>query len=416
MKILIFSHESLFPIFGGHREYLNEFLNALVTDGHECTMISWGPENDYSINQNRLKIVHFNTDSSAKKSAFKPRQVNYSSSLSYLASRLGASQYLALKYNSPDMKIWNILEKLNGFDLILKSGPNASRLPLTLSLRSGTPFIERLDWFGLPRTLANRGEWLAYLGEKIFFDKIVEKGIVSLFDHTIKKKELSLVGSRNVYVASRADYEEIKLLNQDLNMDYIFPFLSDIEDNREVDENDSEKFCLYFASKTFSSLISVKFLDKIAKQNDGLKIKITGDFEDHKAMYNRPNLQILGKLSDVEFTDYLKKARFVVFPTIEGHGVQMRLIRALSFGKAIIATSAICSSFTGLIDGKHIIIRDTPQEFESAMREMNADESLRNALSRNAKRYFLTELNRENSMRRFYGMVERAKQQTLAYC
>ncbi len=415
MKILFFSHESLYPVFGGHREYLEAFLNALVSDGHECTVISWGTEQDYVVDQGNLHLMHFCSDTVPKKIDFKSRQPDYNSPITYAASMLGASQYLALKNNSPDKKIEKFLLNLKDFDLILKNGPNASKIPIRASLESGVPLIDRLDWFGLPRTLPNRSKWMAYSGQRVCANDVLNLRLTFFFDRVIKKRELSSITSKYVYTPTIVDYNEIIKMDKEIEADYVFPFLNEYKAEDKNIGNVPEDFCFYFASKTFSSLLTIKYLNRVTLEHENLNVIITGNFEDIIATYNRPNFKIIGKVSLDVFWAHLRNARFVVFPSLEGHGVQMRLIRALSLGKPIIATSAICSSFTGLIDGENILIRDTPGGFERAMLELNSDENLRNKLSENAKKYFITDLDKRNSMNRFYVMVKKVVNEGPAY-
>ena len=405
MKFLIFSHESPIPTFGGHREYLMAFLKALDRQGHRITVISWGKEDSYATDIGNIHIRHFNFEPAKVGGGRKIQHVNYDSRVARIASRIGVSQYAAIKYRSPDSDIAESTEIDQDYDFIIKSGPNACMIPFNIAMKTGTPYIERLDWFGLPRTLPIRSAWLSFLGERDIMDGILSNTALPFIDRAIKKMELSALRSNKVYVPSIMDCKEIRSMKSELQVDYVFPFLGDSINNFNPHRQSTGEFCLFFASRTFSSLLSIRYLYAVSKLNPGIKIAVTGNFEEFVSMYRTPNLKILGKVEEDDFIRYLSDAKFVIFPSLEGHGVQMRLVRALSFGKAIIATSAICSSFTGLEDGENIIIRDTPTGFLEAMNELNRDDNLRKTLEDNSLIYYNKYLTEDMNMKRFYSFI-----------
>ena len=407
MKFLIFSHESPIPTFGGHREYLMAFLKALDRDGHEITVISWGKEKSYIADMDKIHIRHFNFEPGKVGVTKSIRHVNYNSSIAKIASISGVSQYAAIKYESPDNDISKSSEIVQKYDLIIKSGPNASMIPFNTAMKTGTPFIERLDWFGLPRTISTRNEWLSFLGERELMGRMLNITLHPFIDRIIKKKELFVLRSRKVYVPSMIDCKEINKMKNDLEVDYVFPFLEGSTNNAESYEHLSGDYVLFFASITFSSLLSIRYLHLISKMYPRIKIYVTGNFEEFISLYSTPNMKILGKVEENDFIRYLSAAKFVVFPSLEGHGVQMRLLKAFSFGKAIIATSAICSSFTGLKDGENIVIRDTPSGFLNAMIQLDQQDDLRHELEKNSLSYYNKYLTAENSMERFYTFIKR---------
>ena len=407
MKFLIFSHESPIPTFGGHREYLMAFLKALDSDGHEITVISWGKEKSYITDMGNIHIRHFNFEPDRVGGGRSIRHVNYNSSIAKIASRSGVAQYTAIRYGSPDNDILKSSEIVQRYDFIIKSGPNASVIPFNTAIKTGAPFMERLDWFGLPRTISTRNEWLSFLGERELMGRMLDNTLHPLIDRMIKKKELSVLRSRKVYVPSMIDCKEISEMKNDLEVDYVFPFLEGSTNDAESYGHQSGDYVLFFASVTFSSLLSIRYLHLVSKLYPRIRIYVTGNFEEFISQYSNTNFKILGKVKENDFIRYLSEAKFVVFPSLDGHGVQMRLVRAFSFGKAIIATSAICSSFTGLKDGENIVIRDTPSGFLEAMIQLDHDDDLRHALEKNSISYYNKYLTAEKSMERFYTFIKR---------
>ena len=81
----------------------------------------------------------------------------------------------------------------------------------------------------------------------------------------------------------------------------------------------------------------------------------------------------------------VKKAYIVIFPLTLGHGIQMKLIRAFSFSKAVIANDGVLKPIEDLVyDNKNIIIGETPPKFYGKILYLYEDENLVKKMGNNS--------------------------------
>ncbi len=63
----------------------------------------------------------------------------------------------------------------------------------------------------------------------------------------------------------------------------------------------------------------------------------------------------------------------------------MKVLEAMSQGKAIVSTSTGCEGLA-VVDGEHLLIADTPHDFASATLRLLRDRSLRELLGTSARK------------------------------
>jgi glycosyltransferase involved in cell wall biosynthesis len=109
-----------------------------------------------------------------------------------------------------------------------------------------------------------------------------------------------------------------------------------------------------------------------------------------------PGVHIVGRVDDVR--PYVDAATVYVVPLRIGGGTRLKILEALAMGKAVVSTS-VGAEGLDVVDGEHILIADSADEFADRIERLLADPSLRGKLGR-AGRALVTERYRWDSLAR----------------
>lgn len=90
-----------------------------------------------------------------------------------------------------------------------------------------------------------------------------------------------------------------------------------------------------------------------------------------------------GFLADMRSS--LAEAACFIVPLRVGGGTRLKILDAWAMGKAVVSTSVGCEGLQA-VDGENILIRDTPDAFADAIRQVLENDNLRQDLERNARR------------------------------
>jgi polysaccharide biosynthesis protein PslH len=94
-------------------------------------------------------------------------------------------------------------------------------------------------------------------------------------------------------------------------------------------------------------------------------------------------LRLHGYVPDVR--PYIAQAGCYVVPIRVGGGTRVKILDAWAMGKAVVSTAVGCEGLQA-VDGKNILIRDEPEDFAAAIRDVLRDSELRRSLGRSARR------------------------------
>ena len=382
VNILITSREALFPTTGGHREYLFESVKGLADYGNHVDILSWGKEENYVYNNSNITEYHYKSDNDKLTNNLNLKLVKK------FASSLGIGQMHTIRHKGLGMEYSSNFLK-NKYDIVMQNGPDSNSIAQNIGDKLQIPKIERLDWVGLPYRTKYYKMWLNYVGEPyypyMYFYKFVDKYITKLEAASTAKMDF-------VYTPTRADMLKLSQFSTKSKLNYVMPFLNkkkeDIANNNKK-LNYRDKYILFYSTPSFNSFEAIKYLYKIAKKNENLKFKITGNFEVMRKTFSRENLIFLGELPIDEFYNILRNAHIVVFPLTAGHGIQMKLIRAFSYSKAVIANDGVLKPIENIMkDYEDIIIGETPMDFYTKMLDLYQDETLIEKIGRNSYKVY----------------------------
>lgn len=139
---------------------------------------------------------------------------------------------------------------------------------------------------------------------------------------------------------------------------------------------------------------------------DGLKWFVSGVMPLIKSKYSDAELAIVGSgnaenpFSDLpeikwigfveDITKIYDEYEVFIVPLFEGSGIRIKILDAFNYEIPVVSTSLACNSI-GCIDGDHIMIADTEEEFAGKVITLLEDDALRKSLISKAKSLLETE-------------------------
>lgn len=104
--------------------------------------------------------------------------------------------------------------------------------------------------------------------------------------------------------------------------------------------------------------------------------------EEQRAFRRDHGIELTGYVDDVR--PYLADAACFVVPLRVGGGTRLKILDAWAMGKAVVSTSVGCEGIQA-VDGHNLLVRDTPDGFAQAVRDVLKDAGLRRRLGRAAR-------------------------------
>ena len=83
---------------------------------------------------------------------------------------------------------------------------------------------------------------------------------------------------------------------------------------------------------------------------------------------------------------FIASKQINVVPLLSGSGIRVKIIEAMSQGKAVVTTT-VGAQGIGAVDGRHLLIADTPERFATQIRRCVDDPAFRQAVGANARQF-----------------------------
>ena len=399
MNILILDHESVYPPVSGVQ--IAVYTTAkLLAKKNNVTVLSWGNKPSYKITINNLKIIHIQHNSfNDLNSSISINNMN-DSYFTSLGRLLNISQLMCIFSKGPSYN--QVSHYLNeNYDIIIKEGPDSNEIAHIMHKKFNIQTVERLHWVGTPWILESIQKWYSFLNEKSTIPVNYQIKWNKLMDKIITKFETYNIKSKYIITLSPLDKIKIKKVYPKKDVNYIYP--ADYNENNLYQQNpknrnlilekkiDQYKPYAFFFSMITDNL-SIKLLMKIASKFKNINFLISGNFLINQFSQLPNNMKILGFLNDNDLSYVLSNSKLILIPLLKGHGIQMKLMRALSTGKPIITTSAITRPYIDLKNNVNLLIRDDPIFFENAIFQILNNKSLEEYLSINSIKYYKEKL------------------------
>ena len=124
---------------------------------------------------------------------------------------------------------------------------------------------------------------------------------------------------------------------------------------------------------------------RLAKAKRDLKLLLIGaqppDFLDKSIAAER--IEATGYIPDVR--PYFERSDVYIVPIRVGGGTRIKILEAFAAGIPVVSTSIGCEGLR-VQDGRHLIIRDDPEDFAESVIDLAQDIALRKALASNARK------------------------------
>ncbi len=112
---------------------------------------------------------------------------------------------------------------------------------------------------------------------------------------------------------------------------------------------------------------------------------------------------VSGDVADVR--PYLDAAAVVTAPILSGGGMRVKVLEALSAGKAVVATPLAVEGL-GVQDRKHVLVAESEQEFAAALVELLEDSDRRLSIARAARAWAEANLSLDGRVREYERLYE----------
>lgn len=120
----------------------------------------------------------------------------------------------------------------------------------------------------------------------------------------------------------------------------------------------------------------------IHKEMPQLRFYIAGRNMPEEFMHlNQEGVVVVGEVKDS--SEFIASKQINIVPLLSGSGIRIKIIEAMSHGKAIISTTTGASGIK-YTDGQDILIADTPEKFLTQLRRLNDSPDLCTTLGNNA--------------------------------
>lgn len=353
MKILILAHKMPYPPKDGGSYVTLSFAKALAELGCEITLLAMNTyKRRFNISDIPIELrqkINFHSVDVDTKIKLIPLLINLFQKKSYHIWRYGSSKKFA-------EKLVNLLQS-EKFDIVQLEG-------LYLS-----PYVELIRRHSKAKIVmrAHNVEYEILERYAEFEKSILKKFWLKIQAKRLKSYEL---GRLNLYDAVIPITErDAQILKADKIPSIVIPAGFEIKDT-EPNFEDVEFPSLFYigALDWFPNQQGVEWFlknvwDKIYRRFPDLKFYIAGRNSD-KWKFLRvnkfPNVEVVGEVEDSR--EFIKAKSIMVVPLFAGSGIRVKIIEAMSLGKAVISTSVGAEGIK-YKDGENILIANTVDEF-----------------------------------------------------
>lgn len=131
------------------------------------------------------------------------------------------------------------------------------------------------------------------------------------------------------------------------------------------------------------------FLDRvwplIHSQMPSLTLHLAGRrMSDQLLNLKLEGVHIVGEVPDA--ATFIASKQINVVPLLSGSGIRVKIIEAMSQGKAVVTTT-VGAQGIGAVDGLHLLIADTPERFATQIRRCVDDPAFRQTVGANARQF-----------------------------
>jgi glycosyltransferase involved in cell wall biosynthesis len=374
MRILYLSVAFPLPVNNGHRMRIWSVLEGLRAEGHEMTFLTFAEENDLKVDLTPLRKL-------CSRVGCVPMQLKRLSAstdyLSRLKSIFDKRPYAALRFVSAEMRaqIEKSLRDEKPDAIICDTVFSAVNLPETsVPLILNSPDVEHL-----------------ILKRYISFEANPAKRVYASMEmQKVKRWETQICRRAKVCMACS---EHDRAVLSELAPDTSAVFLPNVVDTDSyVPKFESNGSSLlfqggmdWFPNPDAVDFFSTQILPLINKSVPDAVFVAAGrnPSPEMVARYaNMPGVNLTGTVPDMR--PYLEDAALCVVPLRIGSGTRLKILESAAAGKAIVSTR-LGAEGLDFVEGKEIVLADSPADFAAAVVDLLQNEPKRRALAMAAR-------------------------------
>lgn len=371
MKVLFITTKSPLPMNDGHSLRTFNLLKSVVNQ-HEVTLLSFVKfpiEYEYrnELEKLCLSVKHFSVPDNCSKSR---------AAISACLNIPGSQPYIATKYNQSAMReeISRLLRD-DTFDLV-----HLDMLPLGVFLDEvDIPVV--LNEHNVESTLLKRrcestsnpvAKWYFYEQQRRL--EKFETRVVQRVTHVI-----ACSGEDGAILSGMAPDQQISVVPNGVDTDF---YQAHSTDNEEIGNLAFVGGMNWFPNRDAVSWFDQSVMSLLLQSNPGIQLNVVGKLVGDMKSKHDKQITMHGFVDDTR--PYLEKAAVVVVPIRVGGGTRLKVLEAMSMGKAMVSTSVGVEGIK-VVDRKHVLIADTPEEFAASIAELLSNEKLRRELGAAAR-------------------------------
>lgn len=371
MKVLFVTTKSPLPMNDGHSLRTFHLLRA-VAQHHEVTLLSYVKypvEYDYNNELERLC-------SSVRQFSVPENCSSLKTAITACLNIAGDQPYVAKKYNQPSMRgeVRRLLKE-ERFDLV-----HLDMLPLGVFLDEiDVPVVlneHNVESALLKRRVESTSNYLSssYYAEQQRRLERFEAQVVSRVDHV-----LACSNEDRALLRAMAPDQRISVVPNGVDTGL---FRSSLMHREEPCRMVFVGGMNWFPNRDAIRWFDQQVMPELVKQESRILLDVVGKPDDGMRIQHVQHVSMHGFVDDTR--PYLEKSAVVIVPIRVGGGTRLKVLEAMSMGKALVSTTVGVEGIQ-VEHRKHVLIADTPEEFAASVVELMSDAELRGCLGKAAR-------------------------------
>jgi len=372
MKVLFITTKSPLPMNDGHSLRTFNLLKS-VAQKHKVTLLSFVKfPIEYEYREELEKLCSSVKQFSVPDNCSRPR-----AAISACLNIPGNQPYVATKYNQSAMRkeIRQILCD-ETFDLV-----HLDMLPLGVFLDDvDIPVV--LNEHNVESALLKRrcdsisnpvAKW--YFAEQQRRLELFETRVVQGVTHVIACSE-----EDGTILHGMAPDQLISVVPNGVDTDF---YQSSSIDKEEIDNLAFVGGMNWFPNRDAVSWFDQAVMTELLQRNPGIQLNVVGKSIDEMKIKHDQQIVMHGFVDDTR--PYLEKSAVVIVPIRVGGGTRLKVLEAMSMGKAMVSTSVGVEGIK-VTHRKHVLIADTAEKFAESIVELLKNKELRREIGCEARK------------------------------
>jgi len=380
-NILVVTPEIPYPVFKGNQNRIDQTIRLLTSLGHNISIAVLN-SNQVERKSKDVKLELEKTYENVKDIIVRkhPKFSNKTSSkvISFIDRKIFGSDRICTQVTCP-IKFRNTVKKY---------------------ININNPDVVIVNYLKIADVIPINYKGLTIIDTHDFATNIVKQGLLlkpnkNFNINKFEASEKNWIRKFNVAIAINPREQEEFQKKFDVNNCYTIPSFHNIEYIEK--ENANFKYDILFVGS--SSPFNIEgFLKFNAKSIPVLRrilgrepqVAIVGDVCNAQSIKNLKGayLHKLGRIPDLQ--SVYKESKVVICPLLSGAGMKIKVVEALSYGKAIVTTS-VGADGINIVHKHDAYISDDWSDFSQSIKEILIDESLRKKLEFNSKKLALSD-------------------------